>query len=78
MLTLFGLLLVLPLALVSIWNIRLSGRLLLIDAGVVALTALFHLNATDEASVAIFVALPIAFAGLLLLKKQSAPLVSNE
>jgi hypothetical protein len=78
MLAFFCTLLVLPLAVFSIWKVHLAGRLLLIDAGVMASTALFHVDAKDEASVAILVALPIAFAGLLLLKKQSAPLGPNE
>jgi hypothetical protein len=72
MLAFFCTLLVLPLAIFSIWRVHLAGRLLLIDAGVMASTALFHVYAKDEASVAILIALPLALAGLLLLKKQSA------
>ena len=78
MLALFCMLLVLPLALFSIWRIHLAGRLLLLDAGVMASTGLFYAHPRDEASVAIFVALPVALAGLLLLKKENSPLGPND
>ena len=74
MLEFFCLLVVLPLAILSIWRVHLAGRLLLIDAGVMASTALFHVHAKDEASVAILIALPVVFAGLLLLKKRNSPI----
>lgn len=75
MLEFFCMLSVLPLAIFAIWRVHLAGRLLLVDAGVMASTALFQI---DEASVAILVALPIAFAGLLLLKKQGGPFGPND
>jgi hypothetical protein len=64
-----GLVIVLPLGILSIWRTRLAGRLLIVDAVFVVCTSLFEVGRKEEALGAVVLGFPIVMSGLLLLKE---------
>jgi hypothetical protein len=64
-----GMVIVLPLGILSIWRFRLAGRLLISDAILIVCSGLFQVDSKEETGLVVVVAFPVLMAGLLLLKK---------